>query len=133
MTVSESLAVPAHSLAYLGDAVFELCVREALVRKRDLTLNELNQLAKRYVSADAQHKMYHEIYDSLSETEQAVIKRGRNLRASSRAKHAEMGAYRHATGLETLFGFLYLSAQANRLEEVFGLCAKAAEKRNADT
>jgi ribonuclease-3 family protein len=112
----------AMSLAYLGDAVFELCVRDMLTGQNGHTLNGYNKLAKQYVPATRQALMYHKIYPSLTEDEQAVIKRGRNLKTATRAKNASATDYRHATGLETLFGYLYATKQYDRLKHIFTLC-----------
>ena len=116
-------AFSAQTLAYLGDAVFELMVREWLIRDKNTSVREYNRIAKNYVSAQAQAKMYHLIYDRLSEEEQAILKRGRNLHPVTRAKNAEMSDYRHATGLEVLFGHLYANGEMGRLREVFEMCA----------
>jgi ribonuclease-3 family protein len=117
------------ALAYLGDAVFELRVREMLLTKNNpgASPNTLNRQARKYVSAAAQAAMYHALYPHLTEEEQAIIKRGRNLHTNSRAKNAEITAYRHATGLETLFGYLYERNDHNRLITLFSLCAECAE------
>jgi ribonuclease-3 family protein len=120
--MSETLS--ALSLAYLGDAVFELCVRDMLTRTNGLSLNGYNKLVKQYVPATRQAVMYHKVYPYLSEDEQAIIKRGRNLNTATRAKNAPATDYRHATGLETLFGHLYATGQYERLKEVFQICIK---------
>ena len=108
-------------LAYLGDAVFELMVRDMLI-KSGVPFASLNKQAKKYVSALGQSEMYHRIFDQLSAEEQAVMKRGRNLHSASRSKNAGVVEYRHATGLEALFGQLYAEGQFERLKEVFDLC-----------
>ena len=108
-------------LAYLGDAVFELLVREMLLQK-GFAFHDLNNHAKGYVSAVAQSRMYHNIFSLLPEEEQDIMTRGRNLNTSSRAKSARVSEYRHATGLETLFGYLHLQGNAARIREVFALC-----------
>jgi ribonuclease-3 family protein len=110
------------SLAYLGDAVFELCVRDMLTRENRLSLNGYNKLAKRYVPAVKQAVMYHKIFPFLTEDERVIIRRGRNLNAATRARNASATDYRHATGLETLFGHLYATRQFDRLREVFQIC-----------
>lgn len=114
--------VSTQNLAYLGDAVFELAVRARLTADGSKPVSVLNRAAKAYVSAGAQAAMYQKIYPLLTEEEQSVMKRGRNLNTASRAKHANLTDYRHATGLEVLFGYLYLQNQPERLEEVFNLC-----------
>ena len=119
------VAHAAQTLAYLGDAVFELYVRTLLSEGKNVPVRELNRLAKKYVSARAQSKMYHAIYDELTEEEQQMLKRGRNLNPLTRAKNATVSDYRHATGLETLFGFLYVNDKTERIKEVFEACVKA--------
>ena len=114
-------SVPAADLAYLGDAVFELLVRDMLI-KSGVPFHSLNPRAKEYVSAIAQSKMYHKIFDQLTAHEQATMKRGRNLHSASRAKSADVSEYRHATGLETLFGQLHFSGEFERMNEIFALC-----------
>ena len=108
-------------LAYLGDAVFEIMVRDMLVR-RNIPFKDLARNAKGYVSAVAQSAMYHKIFDQLTEGEQSLMKRGRNLHSASRAKSANVVEYRHATGLEVLFGWLHYHGEVERLNEVFQLC-----------
>ena len=110
-------------LAYLGDAVFELFVRDMLIKK-GISFHDLSPQARNYVSATPQSQMYHKIFDKLSAEEQAVMKRGRNLHSSSRSKSAGVSDYRHATGLEALFGYLHSQGKHDRLAEVFSLCIK---------
>jgi len=120
------------ALAYLGDAVFELRVREMLLAKNETTnaMNNLNRQARKYVSATAQAAMYHAVFPHLTEEEQAVMKRGRNLHSVSRAKNADAVAYRHATGLETLFGYLHENKAHERLKELFMLCISSIKNEN---
>jgi ribonuclease-3 family protein len=112
------------SLAYLGDAVYELFVRDMLVSESETNISELNRRAKNFVSAKAQAVLYHEVYEKLTGEEQAVMKRGRNLNAPSRAKNASVADYRHATGLEVLFGYLYSQGRRERLRELFQMCVQ---------
>ena len=114
-------SLSAAELAYLGDAVFELWVRKMLIKK-GVPFRDLNSNARGYVCAVAQAKMYHRLYPLLLEKEQAIIKRGRNLHNTSRAKGAQVAEYRHATGLETLFGYLYNMGDIQRIDEIFALC-----------
>jgi len=122
------------TLAYLGDAVFELRVREMLLARNPngASLWELNRQARSYVNATAQATMYHAIFNMLMEDEQAVIKRGRNLHTTSRAKNADATAYRHATGLEALFGYLYEKGDTNRLNTLFMQCTEAIQSQEAE-
>jgi ribonuclease-3 family protein len=112
------------ALAYLGDAVFELRVREALLARNGsgASARSLNRQARAYVSAPAQAVMYHALFPTLSDEEKAIIKRGRNLHTVSRAKNADAVAYRHATGLEVLFGYLHEKGNQSRINELFVLC-----------
>lgn len=108
-------------LAYLGDAVFELMVRDMLIAQ-GVAFKDISPSAVKYVSATAQSEMYHKIFEKLTEKEQYIMKRGRNLHSASRAKSAKVAQYRHATGIEALFGHLHIEKQLNRLAEVFNLC-----------
>ena len=118
------------NLAYLGDAVFELMVREALVSDSTENVRSLFRKSKAYVSAPAQSLSYFRLYDHLSPDEQRIAKRGRNSKPSSKAKNASITEYRHATGLESLFGFLYLSGKIDRLKEIFALCVPGEVQSN---
>ena len=111
---------PAQALAYLGDAVFELKVREMLLAQGARPVDALNQAARRYVTATAQAAMYHRIAPLLTDEEQAILRRGRNLHGGR--KMPNIADYRHATGLETLFGYLHANGMHTRLAEVFALC-----------
>ena len=112
----------AHCLAYMGDAVYELYVRQMLLANGSRSVGVLNKQAREYVSAASQAKIYHSIEPHLSQEEQAIMRRGRNINTQSRAKNADLSDYRHATGLEVLFGYLYLTKNHERLAEVFELC-----------
>jgi len=118
------------NLAYLGDAVFELMVREILVTGSSENVRSLFRKSKAYVCASAQSKSYFRIYDSLPADEQQIAKRGRNCKPSSRAKNASVMDYNRATGLESLFGYLYLSGKTERLKEIFALCFPDEENSN---
>lgn len=109
-------------LAYMGDAVFELHVRNMLLKDGGRPVHALNKQARQYVSAPAQAAMYHHIQPLLTDEERLVMKRGRNLHSASKAKNADTSDYRHATGLETLFGYLFLKNEHQRILEVFNLC-----------
>ena len=110
------------NLAYLGDAVFELMVREALVSDSSEKVRSLFHKSKSYVCASAQSQSYFRLYNQLSPKEQQIAKRGRNCKPGAKAKNASVIEYQHATGLEALFGFLYLSGKIERLKEIFAMC-----------
>lgn len=107
-------------LAFVGDAAYGLAVRTRLAAVNRPS-GELHRLSVKYVSAMAQAKAYDQIKSALSETEIAVFKRGRNFQTHSLPKNATAGEYHTATGLECLFGFLYLTGNTARIEELFGL------------
>ena len=111
-------------LAYLGDAVFELMVRRKNVVENGAGLNEINKMTVNYVRAGAQAQIYHKIIPYLTEEEASIIKRGRNAKPNISSKNAAAVDYRHATGLEALFGYLYLNNKTDRLNEVFELCVE---------
>ncbi|MDR1912954.1 MAG: Mini-ribonuclease 3 [Clostridiales bacterium] len=110
------------ALAYLGDAVFELLVREKLVSGGQLPIKDLNDAAKLYVTAAAQKRFYFRIYDQLTEKERLTLKSGRNSKPHSKSKNASVTDYRHANGMETLFGYLYLLKEYERIKEIFAMC-----------
>ena len=112
------LTTPA--LAYLGDCVLELCVRRYLVLEQGLSTSaHLNREALKYVSAPAQSEAMSRIEPHLTEEETSVFKRGRNMGHSNVPKSATVREYRRATGMEVLFGYLSLSGQEERIDELF--------------
>lgn len=109
------------NLAYIGDAVFEIYARTKVVKEFKSTVNEMNKKTNSYVNANAQNEMYHKLLEIATEEEVEILKRGRNAKSKSSAKNASVGAYRHATGIEALVGYLYLTNNIKRLDEIFGL------------
>lgn len=108
------------SLAYLGDCALEICVREYLVCERGLSSSaKLNKAALEFVTAPKQAEAMKNILDLLTEEESAVFHRGRNMGHSNVPKSATMAQYRSATGMEALFGYLYLSGNMERIKELF--------------
>lgn len=108
-------------LAYLGDAVFELYVRSMLIGGANKPVNELNRQAREIVRAEAQAGMYHRVVEDLTAEEQAVLKRGRNARTTT-SRSASVSDYRHATGLEALFGYLFITGDHERISWLFEKC-----------
>ncbi|MGI6684288.1 MAG: Mini-ribonuclease 3 [Bacillota bacterium] len=107
------------TLAYIGDAVYELWVRRYLVSKGSHRVNDLHQEAVKYVNAGMQSKLVGLLEPLLDEKEMAVLKKGRNAKSGRQPKNMEMIDYRRATGLEALVGYLYLSNKQERLEVIF--------------
>ena len=119
------------SLAYLGDAVLELRVRERLVELGYTSSKALNQHALEYVRAGAQARAMERILPVLTEEESAVFHRGRNHGHGAHPKGATVGEYRNATGMEALFGYLYMMKNETRITELFALAyPKEAENEN---
>ena len=107
--------LPALILAYVGDAVFSLHLRTTMLAVELNKVQVLHTLLARMASAPLQAQALHSLEDSLTETEQAVVRRGRN--AKSRVpRNASIAEYRSSTALEALFGYLYLAHQQARLE-----------------
>ena len=109
--------VPA--LAYLGDAVTELYVREQLVRHGLCASAKLNEAALQYVKASAQSEALNRVLPLLTAEEENVYRRGRNSpHIHTSPKSATLAEYRRASGLETLFGKLHLEGKKDRLREL---------------
>lgn len=105
-------------LAFVGDAVYGLYVRTFLAEVNRPS-GELHKLSVKMVNASAQAQAFKKIEPLLSENELSVFKRGRNFHTSSTPKHATGSEYHTATGLECLFGWLYLSGNTKRADELF--------------
>ena len=108
------------TLAYLGDAIYEVYVREALIRQGIVRVEELQKRAVLYVSAKGQANILRRLMEEnkLSLEEIEVVKRGRNYKRSSHPKHTDILTYKLSTGFETLIGYLYLSKKEDRLLEI---------------
>ncbi|ONI45733.1 ribonuclease III [Candidatus Epulonipiscioides gigas] len=117
-------------LAYIGDAIYEIFVRDYIVKKANAPVNKLHKEAKQYVKASGQAKMYHKIKDILTEEEFAVLKRGRNARSATSPKNGDIIEYRLATGVEALVGFLYLQNNNKRLATIMEIGMKEIERNN---
>lgn len=108
------------ALAYMGDAVFEQEVREHLIRSGRVRPNILHKEATNYVSAKAQATIVKEMLNTnfLTEEEEAVLRRGRNAKSGTVPKNTDVLTYHYSTAFEAVIGSLYLSEQADRLQEV---------------
>lgn len=107
------------TLAYLGDAYFELAVRAYLIQKGHTKVNDLHKLAIKFTAATGQAKIIQTLLDSdLSEIETDTYKRGRNATSTHKPKNADLTIYRSATGFECLIGHLYLDGQTERLKKL---------------
>ncbi len=107
------------SLAYLGDCVLELCVRQYLVKSGLSSSATLNKRALDFVRATAQAEAMKRLQPYLIEEEEAIFRRGRNVGHTNTPKSATVAEYRAATGMEALFGWLHLAGRQKRIDELF--------------
>ena len=117
-------AVSTLGLAHVGDGVYELMTRAMLCAAGHTQVNDLHLLTVRRVNAPAQAKAVKKIMDILTPEELSVYKRGRNAHVNSVPQHADVSEYHAATGLEALFGWLYLQGETRRLNELFAAMAE---------
>jgi ribonuclease-3 family protein len=116
---SEIQAMSSLALAHVGDCVHELLVLSWLCQQGRTTSRGLHREAVAYVQAPAQAEAVKRIMDILTPEEEAVYRRGRNTKVNSIPQHAEISQYHAATGLEALFGWLYLLGRRERLNTLF--------------
>ncbi len=118
------------SLAYIGDAYFEILVRCHLLNKGITKVNDLHKLACNYTSATGQAKIMRHLLENnlLSEKEIDIYKRGRNSNISHFRKNVDRKEYLDATGLEALIGYLYLENEILRVDELFKISVHVIEK-----
>lgn len=111
------------TLAYLGDSVYEVYIREYLINKGIIYVDKLQKEAIKYVSAKSQAKILDYLIDNnyLSEEEVSIVKRGRNYKRDSHPKNTDIITYKKSTGFECLVGYLYLSKNINRLDEIMNI------------
>ena len=119
MTDVKTLSTSA--LAYLGDSVIELCVREYLVSLGVSSSAALNEKALGFVRASAQAEAVKRIIALLDEEESAAFRRGRNVGHTNTPKSASVAEYRMATGMEALFGWLHVNGKHERIKELFNI------------
>ena len=112
------------TLAFIGDAVYSLLVREALVLSGDMTASALHRESVKYVNASFQSQMVRILTDELTEQELSAFKRGRNAHSGHMPKNQSAADYRYATGLEALYGYLYLKNDIDRMRYLFDISTK---------
>ena len=106
------------TLAYIGDAVYEIIIRTIVVSDGNTQVNKMHKKSSNLVKAETQANIIKAIMDDLSEEELGYYKRGRNAKSYTSAKNASISDYRMATGFEALIGYLYLTGQTNRMTEI---------------
>ena len=115
------------TLAYIGDAVFEIIIRTLIVEKGQRAANTLHRHTTKIVCAQTQAKMIEAVYDSLTEEEQEVYRRGKNTKTNSSAKNASLSDYHKATGFEALCGYLFLKDNMERITQIIGQSLEEAQ------
>jgi len=108
------------TLAYLGDAIYEVYIRDYLIKNGIAKVEELQKESIKYVSAKSQSKILSYLMDNnlLTEIELNVVKRGRNYKRASHPKNTDIITYKMSSGFEAMIGYLYLSNEKNRLDEI---------------
>lgn len=106
------------TLAYIGDAVYDLLIRTEVVSNGNCQVNKYHRQVSQIVKAEAQAELMHKLLDELTEEERDIYHRGRNANSYTKAKNASMGDYHRATGFEALIGYLYLTEQYARITEL---------------
>ena len=109
------------TLAFLGDAVYSLLVREMLLKTANRPTNALHKESIKLVNANCQAEMIKKVLPLLTEEEDAIFKRGRNAHSGHVPKNQSDADYRYATGLETLYGYLYLIGDFERIMYIFNI------------
>jgi ribonuclease-3 family protein len=108
--------------AYVGDSVYEMFIRTNLVNVSNAKPHKLHIESIKYVKAQAQAETLKKISDKLTEKELDIVRRGRNTENHHVAKNANVADYAQSTAFEALIGYLYLSKQDERLEEILNMC-----------
>lgn len=128
MTKARARNLSTDALAYMGDAVYETFVRQRLLTRGIRRADRLHRAATAYVSAAAQARIIRSIFDSLPEEDRSQVKRWRNHKYHSKAKNADPMTYKWATAFEALIGYLHLTGDAQRLEELLEKAAAIIEE-----
>ena len=131
MTAADLKGVSMLGLAHIGDAVFELMTRASLCAEGHTAVSELHRLTTGRVNAPAQAEAAERLLPFLSEEESSIYRRGRNTHVNSVPHAANIGQYHAATGLEALFGWLYLQGRIERLNELYAILHDAQPKKES--
>ncbi len=132
-TPDEARLMQPSVLAFIGDAVFNLFIRERLIMNTKGTSHKLHVLSTEYVKAASQSKISKALIDTFTEEEAYIFRRGRNTKSTTIPKNAEVQDYKYATGFEALLGFLYLTKQNERLYQLMEQAADIIEAPGMET
>ena len=108
------------NLAYIGDAVYDLFIRNKLINNTELNSHKLHIEATQFVKAKSQAELLEKIHDNLTEEEKDIVRRGRNAKNHHLPKNVSVQEYMHSTAFEALIGYLYLTKQFIRLTKLIG-------------
>lgn len=117
------------TLAYLGDAVYEMVIRTICVKRTNMQTQKLHRKVTGYVSAKEQAKMMDALIGELTEEEESIYRRGRNSKPYTKAKNASMEEYLKATGFEALVGYLYLQKEYERMNALIAHGIEALQEK----
>lgn len=120
------------ALAFMGDAVFETHVRTHLLDRGEIHADKLHREAIRFVCAEAQAQFMKAMFNDLSEFERALVKRARNRKSATKPKNADPVDYKWATAFEALVGYLYLSRNQERLQEIMKQAIDQVERKGKE-
>lgn len=112
------------TLAFLGDSVHTLFVREKVLQEACLKMDNYHTKASKFCKAATQAKVLHQILPTLTEEEADIIRRARNAKPKHQAKNASSADYAYATAFEALIGYLYLKGEEKRLQEILEISVK---------
>lgn len=121
MQEAEVMQINPVTLAFLGDAVFSLYVREQLVKSGKGKAGDLQRSAGQIVSAKGQSEFLEKVLPLLTQEETDIYRRGRNAKKATKSKNASAGDYNRSTGFEAVLGYLYLTGRQGRIEELLSL------------
>jgi ribonuclease-3 family protein len=113
-------------LAYIGDAVYEVYIRQYVISQTNHKPNHLHKTATKFVSAKSQSKLLTTLMPMLTEEEKDIVRRGRNAKSGTTAKNAEVLEYRHSTAFECLIGYLFYTQSFVRLKEILDKITQSA-------
>ena len=117
-TPTQASLLNSQELAFIGDAVYSCVIRSMLIAKGNQKTNQLHKMANTFVKANSQFEAIKTLLPYLSEQESDVVRRAKNYKTNNIAKHASLEEYKNATAFEALIGYLYISSQIERLEEL---------------
>lgn len=121
-SIQEVKLLPPLTWAYVGDCVYELYIRTKLINETHMKPHALHIESIKYVKASAQSEILKRIYNDLTEEEKDIVRRGRNAENHHLPKNSTVEEYRYSTAFEALIGYLYLTKQDQRLEEILKMC-----------